>query len=57
MGKTILLKHIAYSWAEQGMLQKYNLVLLVQLRDPTVQKMSSPKSSSNTSVNTALMRT
>ena len=43
IGKTILLKHVAYSWAEQGMLQKYNLVLLVQLRDPTVQKMSSLK--------------
>ena len=43
IGKTILLKHIAYSWAEQGMLQKYNLVLLVQLRDPTVQKMSTIK--------------
>ena len=43
IGKTILLKHIAYSWAEKGMLQKYNLVLLVHLRDPTVQKMSSLK--------------
>ena len=43
IGKTILLKHIAYSWAEQGMLQKYNLVLLVHLRDPTVQKMSTPE--------------
>ena len=43
IGKTILLKHIAYSWAEQGMLQKYNLVLLVYLRDTTVQKMSSLK--------------
>ena len=43
IGKTILLKHIAYSWAEQGMLQKYNLVLLVHLRDPTVQKMSTIK--------------
>ena len=43
IGKTILLKHIAYSWAEQGMLQKYKLVLLVHLRDPTVQKMSSLK--------------
>ena len=40
IGKTILLKHIAYSWAEQGILQKYELVLLVYLRDPTVQKMS-----------------
>ena len=43
IGKTILLKHIAFSWAEQGMLRKYELVLLVHLRDPTVQKMSSLK--------------
>ena len=43
IGKTILLKHIAYSWADQGMLQKYNLVLLVHLRDPTIQKMSTPE--------------
>ena len=43
IGKTILLKHIAYSWAEQGILQKYELVLLVYLRDPTVQKMSTPE--------------
>ena len=43
IGKTILLKHIAYSWTEQGILQKYELVLLVYLRDPTVQKMSSLK--------------
>ena len=43
IGKTILLKHIAFSWAEQGMLEKYDLVLLVHLRDPTVQKMSNPE--------------
>ena len=43
IGKTILLKHIAYSWAEQGILQKYELVLLVYLRDPTVQKTSTLK--------------
>ena len=43
IGKTILVKHIAFRWAEQGMLQKYELVLLVHLRDPTVQKMSSLK--------------
>ena len=43
IGKTILLKHIAFGWAEQGMLQTYELVLLVHLRDPTVQKMSSLK--------------
>ena len=40
IGKTILLKHIAYSWAEQGMLKKSELLLLVYLRDPIVQKMS-----------------
>ena len=43
IGKTILVKHIAFRWAEQGMLQKYELVLLVHLRDSTVQKMSSLK--------------
>ena len=43
IGKTILLKHIAFSWAEQGMLEIYELVLLVHLRDPTVQKMSNPE--------------
>ena len=43
IGKTILLKHIAFSWAEQRMLQKYELVLLVHLRDPIIQKMSSLK--------------
>ena len=43
IGKTILLKHIAYSWAEQGILKKYELVLLVYLRDPIVQKMPSLK--------------
>ena len=43
IGKTILVKHIAFRWAEQGMLQKYELVLLVYLRDPTVQKMSNPE--------------
>ena len=40
IGKTILLKHIAYSWAEQGMLKMSELLLLVYLRDPIVQKMS-----------------
>ena len=43
IGKTILLKHIAYSWAEQGMLQNYQLVLLVYLRDPTVREMNTPE--------------
>ena len=43
IGKTILLKHIAFSWAKHVVLQKYELVLLVYLRDPIVQKMSSLK--------------
>ena len=43
IGKTILLKHIAYSWAEQGMLKMSELLLLVYLRDPIVQKMSNPE--------------
>ena len=43
IGKTILLKHIAYSWAEQIILQKYELVLLIYLRDPAVQNMSTPE--------------
>ena len=43
IGKTILLKHIAYKWAEQRLLQKYELVLLVYLRDLVLQKISSLK--------------
>ena len=40
IGKSLLLKHIAYRWSIQEILQKFNLVLLVCLRDPAVQKMS-----------------
>ena len=40
ISKKILLKHIAYSWAEEEILQKYELVLLVHLRDPAIQEMS-----------------
>ena len=43
IGKTILLKHIAFNWAKQTVLQKYELVLLVHLRDPTVQKICNPE--------------
>ena len=43
IGKTILLKHIAYKWAEQGILQNYEVVLLVYLRDLVFQKISSLK--------------
>ena len=40
IGKSLLLKHIAYRWSIQEILQKFKLVLLVCLRDPAVQKMA-----------------
>ena len=40
IGKSLLLKHIAYRWGIQEIIQKFKLVLLVCLRDPAVQQMS-----------------
>ena len=40
IGKSSLLKEIAHRWAIKQILQKFNLVLLVCLRDPAVQQMS-----------------
>ena len=40
IGKSLLLKHVAYRWSIQQILQKFKLVLLVCLRDPAVQQMS-----------------
>ena len=40
IGKSLLLKHIAYRWGIQEILQKFKLVLLVCLRDPAVQNLS-----------------
>ena len=40
IGKSLLLKHIAYRWGIQEILQKLKLVLLVCLRDPAVHQMS-----------------
>ena len=40
IGKTILLHEIAYQWGDEKLLQTYKLVLLVHLRDPVVQEMS-----------------
>ena len=40
IGKSLLLKHIAYRWSIQKNLQKFKLVLLVCLRNPAVQQMS-----------------
>ena len=40
IGKTLLLREIAYRWGKQQVLQKFKLVILLCLRDPTVQQMS-----------------
>ena len=41
IGKTVLLKEIAYRWANKELLQKFKLVLLVYLRDPFLQRIVS----------------
>ena len=41
IGKTILLKEIAYRWGNKQLLKMFKLVLLVCLRDPTVQQVVS----------------
>ena len=41
IGKSILLKEIAYRWGNKQLLKKFKLVLLVPLRDPTVQQVAS----------------
>ena len=41
IGKSILLKEIAYRWGNKELLKKFKLVLLVSLRDPTVQQVVS----------------
>ena len=41
IGKSMLMKHIAYNWAEGEVLVKFQLVLLIYLRDPGVHKISS----------------
>ncbi|XP_065906263.1 protein NLRC3-like isoform X2 [Dysidea avara] len=41
IGKTELVKEIAFCWAEGRLLKHFKLVLLVYLRDPFVQKLSS----------------
>ena len=40
IGKSLLLKEMACKWGKKELLQKFKLVLLLCLRDPTVQKMS-----------------
>ena len=41
IGKTVLLKEIAYRWANKQLLQKFEFVLLVYLRDPSLQQIKS----------------
>ncbi|XP_065913507.1 NACHT, LRR and PYD domains-containing protein 10-like isoform X2 [Dysidea avara] len=41
IGKSFLLKHIAYLWAKKQVLSSSKLLFLLCLRDPTVQKISS----------------
>ena len=41
IGKSVLLKEIAYRWASKHLLQNFDLVLLVCLRDPSLQKINS----------------
>lgn len=38
IGKTFLLKEIAYRWGKKQLLQKFELVLLICLRDPILQQ-------------------
>ena len=38
IGKSVLLKEIAYRWANKILLQKFELLLLVPLRDPSLQQ-------------------
>ena len=41
IGKSILLKELAYRWGNKQLLKTFKLVLLVPLRDPTVQQVVS----------------
>ena len=41
IGKSVLLKEIAYRWGKKQLLQKFELVLLVCLRDPYLQEVKS----------------
>ena len=41
IGKSVLLKEISYRWAIKELLQKFELVLLVSLRDPSLQQIES----------------
>ena len=41
IGKTLLLKEIAYSWGKKQILRKFQFIIFVSLRDPTLQQVKS----------------
>ena len=41
IGKSVLLNEISYRWANKELLQKFELVLLICLRDPSLQRIMS----------------
>ncbi|XP_065905537.1 protein NLRC5-like [Dysidea avara] len=41
IGKSVLLKHIAFKWAHKLILERFKIVLLICLRDPSVHKIMS----------------
>ena len=41
IGKSVLLKEIAYRWGNKQLLKKFKFVLLIQLRNPSVQQVVS----------------
>jgi len=41
IGKTILLKHIAFQWGKKMLLKTFKMVFLVCLRDPNIQQVES----------------
>ena len=41
IGKSVLLKEIAYKWAKEQLLKMFKLVVLISLRDPSLQRINS----------------
>ena len=41
IGKSVLLKEIAYKWAKEQLLKMFKLVILISLRDPSLQRINS----------------
>ena len=41
IGKSVLLKEIAYKWAKEQLLKMFKFVILISLRDPSLQRINS----------------